>query len=681
MEMPGVGARIKERMVYRYGSEEVAIEAILKGDVASLLDVVSERHALSLVQWARGRKYGADPETFLATEESERIYQILISKMSEYAHTEYARLKIGTLFPSSSRKMIIENRKMAEESMNWARILEGKGIGELLSRIKPLKERPQRRVRDRAILTTSTEIHTLLRSRGLDKLIDVHLAENDREIVESSRGYSHVCVVGERTDCTPDNFEHAESLEDWYLIPEAILGYYRDNLDILLSALKAERMLEKAGICHIEELDDLDKLIQGLELDADAESLRLAGVLGNINGCVKEAVAWANAELKRRIESSSVTLAGMDILQALGKGEGVRDLFQEQMSGIFHDVLKDARARATSELKLSGTDAVRLDDIFCSDIRYPLELDGQAIQNFEQELRVRLETRAIKSRRELARGLADKKETVKKMVTQLKEFDYYYAIGTYALLQDLVMPEIVEETSLVFNDGINLFLEKAEPVSYALGKKGSPELQERTALLSGVNSGGKTSLLDLLAQIVILAHMGMQVPAHNCKLCIYEELYYFSKSRGTLSAGAFETAMRKFALVENSKRKIVLADELESITEPGASARIIACMLDELNRLGSVAVFVSHLAEEIKRFAETPVRVDGIEASGLDADNNLIVRRTPRFNYLAKSTPELILDRLVRTTSGPEKEFYSRLMAKFKQNSSNRAGFNRTEGM
>ena len=665
MEMPGVGARIKERLVDRFGSEEAAIEGILQGDVASLLDVVSERHALSLVQWATGKKYGAEPESFLATEESNRIYQILISKMAACAHTEYARLKIGTLFPSSSMELIRENRKLAEESMNWARMLEGKGIGELLSRIKPLKERPRARIRDRAIVASSPEVHTQLRMRGLDKLIDVHLAESDREMVEASRGYSHVCVVGELADNAID-IEHAESMEDWYLVPEAVLSYYKDNFETLLSALKAAKMLEETGICHLRDLNGLDKLIQGLEMDDDSESSRLAGVLGNINGCVKEAVAWANAELKRRIESSSVTLAGMDILQALGRGEGVRNLFEEQMSGIFRDVLKDAKARATSELKLSGTDAVRFDDIFCSEFQYPLELDRQALQSFEQELRIRLETRAIRSRRELARGLADKKETVKKMVTKLKEFDFYYAIGTYALRQGLVMPEIVDEPSLCFNNGINLNLEKAEPVSYALGKTGSPEFQERTVLLSGVNSGGKTSLLDLLAQIVILAHMGMPVPAQNCKLCIYEELYYFSKSRGTLSAGAFETAMRKFALVENCKRKIVLADELEAITEPGASARIIACMLDELNRLGSVAVFVSHLAEEVKRFAETPVRVDGIEASGLDSDNNLIVRRTPRFNYLAKSTPELILDRLVRTTSGPEREFYSRLLAKFK---------------
>lgn len=670
--MPGVGARIKERLIDRFGSEEAAVEVILRGDAASLLDVVSERHALSLVKWAMGRRYRAEPESFLATEESNRIYQDLISKMAAYSHTEYARFKIGTIFPSSSMELIMENRKLAEESMNWARKLEGKGIGDLLSKIKPLKERPQARVRDRAILATSPEVHTMLKIRGLDKLIDVHLAESYREMAEASRGYSHVCIVGEQSDSRSDDtmdIEHAESTEDWYLVPEAILGYYKDNAETIQSALEAVKMLEEVGICRHNELGGLDKLIHGLEMDEDAEALRLARVLEDINGCIKDAIAWANAELKRRIESSSVTLAGMDILQALGRGEGVRDLFQEQMSGIFRDLLKDAKARATSELNLSGTDAVRLDDIFCSEIQYPLVLDRQALQSFEQELRVRLEARAIRSRRELARGLAGKKETVKKIVAELKEFDYRYTIGTFALSHGLVIPEVVDEPSLSFNNGINLNLEKAEPVSYSLGKTGSTEFQERTVLLSGVNSGGKTTLLDLLAQIVILAHMGMPVPAKNCKLCLYEELYYFSKSRGTLSAGAFETAMRKFALVENSKRKIVLADELESITEPGASARIIACMLDELNRLGSVAVFVSHLAEEVKRFAETPVRVDGIEASGLDKDNNLIVRRTPRFNYLAKSTPELILDRLVRITSGSEREFYSRLLAKFKQDS------------
>lgn len=666
IEIPGVGARIRDHLINRFGSEEAALNAILGGDVADLLEVVSERQALSFVQWAAGMKYGARPDGFLATEEATGVYQRLIARMATFAHTEYARLKIGTIFPSSSAELIMENRKTAIASLDWARRVKGNELGDLLSKIKPLRERPQARIRDRAILVDSPEILQQLKSRGLDKLIDIHLAESTRDMIDAARGYSHVCFMGDRFDA-PNDLEYAESHEDWYLVPEAVLGYYRDNLEILLSSAKAARMLQDAGICNFDGLDGLQKLIQRLgKSEEDSESMRLAGVIERINGCTNEANSWANNELKHRIESSQVTLGGMDLLQALGRDEGVKDLFLIQMSGIFRDVQKEAKARAASNLGLLGSDAVQLDDIFSSEIQYPLELDRQSLQRFENELRSRLENRSIRSRRELARGLADKREAARRMVGALREFDFSYALGTFALNLGLELPQIIREPSIGFCEGRNLFLEEAEPVSYSLGETGLIDFHERTVLLSGVNSGGKTSLLDLLAQIVILAHMGMPVPAKNCRLCIFQELYYFGKSRGTLSAGAFETAMRKFAQMENSNRKMVLADELEAITEPGASARIIACILDELNRLGSVAVFVSHLAGEVKRLAETPVRVDGIEASGLDSENNLIVQRSPRYNHLARSTPELILDRLVRTASGPEREFFSRLLAKFK---------------
>jgi len=58
--------------------------------------------------------------------------------------------------------------------------------------------------------------------------------------------------------------------------------------------------------------------------------------------------------------------------------------------------------------------------------------------------------------------------------------------------------------------------------------------------------------------------------------------------------------------------------------------------------------------------------VDGIEADGLDENNNLRLSRSPRYNFLARSTPELILDRLVRSAKGPEREFYARLLSKFR---------------
>jgi len=372
--------------------------------------------------------------------------------------------------------------------------------------------------------------------------------------------------------------------------------------------------------------------------------------------------AWANDELKRRIENSSLTLGGSDLLSAMSRGEGVRELIESQMRGVYAEVLAAARARAASELDLVGVEAARLEEVFPAEFCYPLELDRQALRSFEQDIASRREERGLKAKRELARALQGKRQAAGEMVRAVMEFDFVHALGRFALEERLAFPDIAEEACLCFEQGRHLFLRDAEPVSYALGGAGH---DEKVALLSGVNSGGKTTLLDLIAQIAILAHMGLPVPAISCRIGLFPELYYFSKSRGTLSAGAFETAMRKFAVVENEKRKLVLADELEAITEPGASARIIACMLDELNRRDCAAVFVSHLAEDVRRYTETVVRVDGIAAEGLDENNNLRVCRSPRYNYLAKSTPELILERLVRSTEGREREFYARLLAKF----------------
>jgi len=662
VDLPGVGSRIRERLIEHYGSEENALQAILDGDVTGLTRGLSERQALLLVQYARGMKYGIKPDDFLATDEVFRVYQMLIARIESYAHTEYARHKIATLFPSSSETLLAENRKMIETAIEYARLTQGQGISDLLSMIKPLRKRAPSRVRERAVAVSSAKAFQQLKARGLDKLIDLYLTESPRELVDLAASYSHVSFVGEEID-GPPGIELALSLDEWYLAPEAALGFFTDNLDTLLHATKAALKLRDLGVRSFAKWDNFARCICKLNERDDREAERLSRIAERLGECVRDAASWANDELKKKIEMSSLTLGGNDLLMVMTRGEGVQELFELQMKGVFHEALLDAKVRIARDLELKGPETVWLDEIFPEKVCFPLEINRQALHSFEQELRSRIEERGLKARRELARDLEEKKGAAFELVRALMEFDFLHALGSFALEEELCMPEIAKEPCLSFECGRNLSLNKPDLVSYSLGTMDHPE---KVVILSGVNSGGKTSLLDLIAQIVILGHMGLPVPARLCKMSLYQEMYYFSKSRGTLTAGAFETAIRKFSVVENKKQKLVLADELEAITEPGASARIIACMLDELNCSDSLAVFVSHLAEDIRRYAETAVRVDGIDAEGLDEKNNLIVNRSPKYNYLAKSTPELILDRLVRSAKSPEREFYARLLAKFR---------------
>jgi len=660
-DLPGVGQRIRERLIEQYGDEQRAVEAVLAGDLSGLAVAVSERQALLLIRHGRCLRHSIAPDQFLATEEAARVQEKLIELLSGYAHTDFARKKIMTLFASGCPQIIEENRSLARAAAAEAEKMKGRGLERLLKSVRPLRERPPSRVRERAVAATTVECFSALKARGLDRLIDLHLTESPSELSDLARSYSHVCLADGREGA--EEVERAESLEEWYLVPEAVLGYYKENMESLLAAAKAAELLRDGGVAGFSQWKELEGLLSRLEESGDREEERLKRLSDNLNAVVKRAEAWANEELKQRIERSSLTLGGSDLLLAMNARDGVRELLQAQMSGVFKEVIKQAISRAAADLELAGSESARLEEIFAAEAAYPLEIDRQALHSFQQDIRSRREERGLKARRELARLLQGQKKAASDLVHALMDFDFRYALGCFIVEKNLAFAQFVPESCLSFNQGHHLFLDDPEPVSYALGDGDHPET---VSLLSGVNSGGKTTLLDLIAQIVVLAHMGLPVPAAACRLSLVEEFYYFGKSRGTLSAGAFETAMKKFAIVENEKRKLVIADELESITEPGASARIIACILDQLNRRRSMAVFVSHLAGEVLRYSETAVRVDGIEAEGLDENNNLRVSRSPRYNFLARSTPELILDRLVRTAKGSEKEFYARLLSKFR---------------
>lgn len=668
-DIPGVGARLKDRLVKHYGDEDGALKALLKGDVPGLMALrgMSERQAVSVVQKAQGMKYEVVPNDFLVTNETVEIYNNLMEQIGAFAHTDHARLRMNTFFPSSCQKLIEENRQLAQLAMEYAVALKGHDLDRLLSQVKPLKKGTTHRVRGRVLAVDSVEILNDLKEQKLDKLIDVHLVNDARELKDLVGGYDHVVILGEHLDSSAfSDVEEAANLEDWYLVPEAILNRYVDNQAILEAVLNAADIIEQSGLRSFPDLGILKKFMHQIWEGDDEESRRLSNLLEKLDDCVNEALIWANSELKRKMESCSVTLAGEDLLQALSHDDELRTIFSSQMGDTFNEVLEAAKHRVESHLDLTGLDKAHLEDIILTEVRYPLEANRQAMFRFQQTLRRRLELRRLEARRNLAKELASKWDLVQEMVTDLLEFDLIYSLGKFTLEKDLRMPQFVEGSGLGFQKGRNLFLENPDPVDYSVGVTGLSEFKERVVILSGVNSGGKTTLLELVAQIVILAHMGLPVPAASCNLPLFEELYFFGKNRGTLGAGAFESTVRKFSLVANEKRKLVLADELEAITEPGASAKIIASLLDELARGESVAIFVSHLAEEVQRFVETDVRTDGIESSGLDDENNLIVDRNPKYNHLAKSTPELIIDRLVRTTSGQEKEFYSRLLGKFK---------------
>jgi len=236
---------------------------------------------------------------------------------------------------------------------------------------------------------------------------------------------------------------------------------------------------------------------------------------------------------------------------------------------------------------------------------------------------------------------------LKRLAEDLRKLDEYMlcldlVAGISDMKRDLClsMPAFGEELSI--SSSKNLFLASPQPISFSLGS------DARCSILTGANSGGKTTLLEHIIQLVSMAQMGLPVSGTS-KLPVFSEIYYFAKSKGSAGKGAFETLLSTLSKISPGGSTLILADEIEAVTEPGVAGRIICATCSYYIEKGCFMVIATHLGHDIIRELPERARVDGIEAKGLDENNELIVDHNPVLGRLANSTPELIIERLAKT--------------------------------
>ncbi len=688
---PGIGEKIAVKLVEHFGSEQGAMEVLRQRDVASLAEVpgISEKYAVSLVHQAIAHQDGVSIEDFLQTPEAMNVYEKVIGLIRSYSHTPYSRAKLSTYipYPSTKASLIKATQTNLEGYISLAgKLSDNQSLEQALKKLRYLKKPSGvQKSRDRVVLADNKKDYDNILKGGIDKYLDVNLIENVHDLVDMAKGYAQALIVGQKY--SGGDYPEELSLEFvdnpgdlWWLVPEVTIGFFATNKEPLEAALETIRIVREESPAFCKYMDESKTTELSSELarispdgelaiGVDAELDRLKNVLAKFNVTMQAVLKKANVDLQERMEKSTVTLKGSQLLGMFGTGQdaGLKNMLEKEVSKAYAEVVASAKESLKNELSLKPFEMQHVDVMFNDEIVYPIEINHRAVENFRNAVNRALTGRALENKRASAKKLAKYEPACKDMIRDTLEFDMYFAIGLFAADYGLRMPKLAK-SGINISGGRNIFLQKkAEPVSYSVGVKNGEAKGERIVLLSGVNSGGKTTMLDMLAQIAILAHMGFPVPAEAADIGLIDSLLYYSKSKGTLTAGAFETTIRDFSRVISPGSKLVLVDELESITEPGASARIIAGILEALyENSGSQAVFVSHLAEQIMANTKCQIRVDGIEAKGLDANLNLIVDRTPRYNYLAKSTPELIVERLTRSSAGDQKAFYGRLLAKFK---------------
>ena len=652
--IPGVGTKTAEALA----ELDDPITAIETGDVATLSQArgITPGRAANIVREAIRSSHG-DSGDFLATNRSREIYRDILQLVQSRAVTDYGVHRLETFFPSSVESRIDETRSYVEAAIEIEPDPEIIGLLEDVSRLStpaPVT------IRDRCLATADAE--RALNARDRFPELSVEIVDGPREINDLASGYSTVIVLDEQfagidtvgnIDVRPDAFESPVDI-----VPERTLGFVADNRTSIMAALDVHRA---ADISPPTDPAELEHLISQLHADGtpkNDETLdRLTNAIDDFDVAISTAESVANDHLREAIGQRDLTIEGADLLSMVERGAGVDSLLEHELADDVTAAIEAAREHLVDALQLPETQASFATEIFPERAAFPVEHNDSAASRLRRELIETRDHRQASIVTDLATALAAERDAIESLVETALELDVKLAISRFARDFDCTMPEFS-------GDGISIEagrsplldvpIEEVDPVDYSVSG---------VVLLSGVNSGGKTTLLDLVAATTILAHMGFPVPAKRVELERFAGVNYYAATQGTLDAGAFEATLKQFAeLVDVATDRLVLVDELESITEPGAAATIVAGILESLD--GTTAIFVSHLAREILDAADQEIRVDGIAAKGVE-NGELIVNRSPVRDHLARSTPELIVESLEMDADGETATFYARLLEKF----------------
>ncbi len=651
--IPGVGAKTAAALA----ALDDADRALEMADVATLANApgISEGRAAQIARAAIQQRHD-DPGTFLATDRAREIYDQLLGLLADRTVTAYAEKRLLTFYPSGTQSRIEEVRAFVTRAMERT---PEPAVLDALTDVEPLQTPGDLVIRERCLATTDAERYAAARDAFPE--LSVEIVEDARGLADLARGYSTVIALDEAfagvdlegdVRVEPDACSHPTDL-----VPERTLAFFARNRASIQAAVAVHRAAALEPPCNVDALSTaLDDLVDDETVVGDAELARLVAAHDDLDAAVHTAESVANDRLRAAIRERDVTIEGADLLSLVEQGAGVDSLLQRELADEYAAAVAAARAHLADALSLDDDEASLADRAFGEEPTFPVSHDAAVVSRLREALAAARDRRSVDRKRELAATLADLREGTERLVRNALELDVEFAIARFAADFDCTMATL-EGQGVAIEGGRSPLLaepfDEIEPVDYEI---------EGVALLSGVNSGGKTSTLDLVAAVTILAHMGLPVPAERARVQPFDELRYHAKTQGTLDAGAFEATLREFAsLTAISGPCLVLVDELESITEPGASAKIVAGILEELADSATTALFVSHLAAEIRDVATVELTVDGIEAVGL-VDGELVVERSPVKDRLARSTPELIVEKLA---DEGEAAFYDRLLAKF----------------
>ncbi|PSQ55219.1 DNA mismatch repair protein [Halobacteriales archaeon SW_8_68_21] len=401
----------------------------------------------------------------------------------------------------------------------------------------------------------------------------------------------------------------------------------------------------------------------GLTADPFADVRGSIDPAGGLDGDDIEIAAGADAELDRlrdRLAAArDLTDSAFDVLESVRDGS-LRDFEALEAATIDH-VARETGVEPATVRATAPDEALDAADFVSATLRdLVVELEDAVDERqaaVAADVRERLGGEAGADPTGEGDDASGGDTTVARAAAAVSEAAFLLSLGRFAAENGHVRPTPVDD-GIAVRGARNPFLAgEIQPVSYGVGSHSladasgvasadAPPTGDRVSVLTGANSGGKTTLLETLCAVALLASMGLPVPADAAEVGTFDRIV-FHRRHASFNAGVLESTLKSVVppLVAEG-RTLMLVDEFEAITEPGRAADLLNGLVTLTVDRGALGVYVTHLAEDLSPLPDA-ARIDGIFAEGLTNDLDLRVDYQPRFETVGKSTPEFIVSRLV----------------------------------
>lgn len=202
---------------------------------------------------------------------------------------------------------------------------------------------------------------------------------------------------------------------------------------------------------------------------------------------------------------------------------------------------------------------------------------------------------------ELSRNCFEHIDALLETFETLTDLDVILARARLAFKYKGVKPELSEDDSFVLIEASHplLMLQKEKKVVANDVRLGG---EDRTLVITGPNTGGKTVLLKQLGLVALMVRAGLLIPAKiGSKVPIFNRVWadIGDEQSLTQSLSTFSSHMQNIVEIVSSadQKVLILLDEIGVGTDPKEGAALARAVLEHLNKSGAITVTTTHYGE------------------------------------------------------------------------------------